>query len=407
MEEVGARLRRLRDAAGLTQEALAARAGLGVRTIRDLELGVSGQPHQRTVQRLAEALRLEGAERDSLLEQARTARIVGNATRRADERGGGPVADAVHSLPRDLPELVGRDEQIRALVEEDPAAAVIVGGPGIGKTALVTHAAHRLRGTYPTVAYAQLGDLAGPATGSDALGQLLIGLGVEPGQVPASDSDRLAAYRRLTSGRRGVLVLDDARTESQVLPLLPAGPGWRVLIASRRRLAQLPVGRRITLDVLEADAAVRLLAGAVGPERVGREPAAAAELVDLCGGLPLALRAVASRIANRPLWTLQSFVERLADPGRRLGRLSGGAHDVRGAIEASYRELPPAAQRALRRLSRGPGSDQSLDVLGVDVEVREALLDSGLLSAGATGRVRLHPLTALYCAEHGSAVAAG
>lgn len=238
------------------------------------------------------------------------------------------------------------------------------------------------------------------------LGHLLTALGVESARIPADHGERLAAYRRLTSGRRGVLVLDNALDEQQVRPLLPVGTGWRVLISSRRELAGLPAAPRITVDALPEGEALRLLATAVGADRTAREPDAAAELVALCGGLPLALRVVANRLSSRPAWTLESLAERLRDARRRLDRLSAGDLDVRSAIATSYRHLPPAAQSAMRRLSLlpWPSHDDAtlLALAGPDADpaVAGALHDSGLLlPAGAPGRFRLHLLTALYCAE--------
>src|ERR671929_2284334 len=63
----GAVLKRYRQAAGLTQEALAGQAGLSMRTISDLERGLKTRPHPDTVARLAAALRLAPAEQAALL----------------------------------------------------------------------------------------------------------------------------------------------------------------------------------------------------------------------------------------------------------------------------------------------------------------------------------------------------
>ncbi|MEV0134102.1 helix-turn-helix domain-containing protein [Dactylosporangium sp. NPDC050688] len=402
----GSLLRRLRGAAGLTQEELAAAADLGVRTLRDLELGVSVRPQRRTVERLAIALRVTPAEREALIERARTARIVGSGT---DRGATGDGAAPGHSLPRDPAGFVGRAEELGMLLDGGPHGGVtVVGGPpGAGKTTVVIHAAHLLTAEHATVVYAELADADGTATApQDVLGHLLTALGVESGRIPATHGGRLAAYQRLASGRRGVLVLDNPQSEQQVRPLLPAGTGWRVLVAARRRLAGLPATHRIVLDALPEDEALRLLATAVGADRTAREPAAAAELVELCGRLPLALRVVANRLSSRPAWTLQSLAERLRDPRRRLDRLSVGDLEVRGAIAASYRQLPPAARSAVRRMALLPEpscDDATLHALagpGAGPAATGALHDSGLLlPADAPGRHRLHPLIALYCAE--------
>ena len=59
----GELLRRARQAAGLTQEVLAERAGLSVRGIADLERGARRAPYPDTVRRLAEALHLAAPDR--------------------------------------------------------------------------------------------------------------------------------------------------------------------------------------------------------------------------------------------------------------------------------------------------------------------------------------------------------
>ena len=63
----GQLLRRHRRAAGLTQEALAERAGISHRTVSDLERGLYQRPHRDTVHLLAEALGLPDEERRALV----------------------------------------------------------------------------------------------------------------------------------------------------------------------------------------------------------------------------------------------------------------------------------------------------------------------------------------------------
>src|SRR3954452_2381792 len=64
-------LRRHRLRAKLTQEELAARAAIGVRTVRDLERGRASRPQRTTVELLAAALGLAGPEREAFLAAAR------------------------------------------------------------------------------------------------------------------------------------------------------------------------------------------------------------------------------------------------------------------------------------------------------------------------------------------------
>src|SRR4051794_17636286 len=72
----GELLRRHRRAAGLSQEELAARAGVGVRTISDLERGVAGRPYRGTRAQLVEALGLDDAAHAALAAAGRRRPVV-------------------------------------------------------------------------------------------------------------------------------------------------------------------------------------------------------------------------------------------------------------------------------------------------------------------------------------------
>src|SRR5438094_555019 len=132
----GTLLRRYRQAAGLSQEELAERARLSVRTIGDLERGVSHAPRKDTVALLAEALALAAAERAALAEAAWRLGTVASYVRAPD----GPSA----------PALVGRGREL-ALLErhvrgEGPPVLLLAGEPGIGKTRLLRAALPRAAG---------------------------------------------------------------------------------------------------------------------------------------------------------------------------------------------------------------------------------------------------------------------
>ncbi|WFE58510.1 helix-turn-helix domain-containing protein [Micromonospora sp. WMMD712] len=397
---LGALLRRHRAAAGLTQEELADLAGVAVRTVRNLELGRVARPQRRTVQELADRLRLSEPDRSRLLTAAR----------------GGGWDDGAGSLPGDLADFAGRAGELRRLAGAAEAAGragvsrvvVVSGVPGVGKSSLVVHAAHEQAHRFPGGPL--FVDLRGmddePTTLAQALDQLLTALGVTA--APPSTDAGLTLWRTLAADRRGLLVLDDARDEAQVRPLLPGGPGWLVLVSSRNALAGLVGADRMPLGVL-SDAETRaLLAASVGGGRIAVDSQAAAELGRLCGGLPLALRAAVNRLAVRPEWSAQCFVERLRDERRRLDLLRAGDIQVRGAFERSYRLLDPAVRRTFRLLGVAPLAQCTAPVAaalsGEPVPVAEdrldRLVDAGLLGVGtAPGRYVLHPLLALFAAE--------
>ncbi|GAA1256547.1 hypothetical protein GCM10009665_53730 [Kitasatospora nipponensis] len=349
-------------------------------------------------------------------------------------------------LPTDLADFTGRTAEVRAVcrilgtgpVRRMGAVPVVVlsGPPGVGKTATAVHAAHRLRERFPDgQLYAALHEADGrPREPAELLGRLLTDLGVEPALLPAGPESRAALFRSVASGRRLLLVLDDAAGERQVAALLPGSPGCAVLVTSRGRLAGLPGAWAVPLDCLgpveEGRLLGRLLAEAGERAGPGPGPRAAAgggagagaggqqAVLAACAGLPLALRSAVARVAARPGRGLAPLVARLADERRRLAELSPGGGGVAQALGSAERRLldgpgGAAAAWALRSLSRsvqGPGADgftaeRAGRLLGRTEERAEELLDlltaHGLLLAAADGRYRLHPLTALY-GRHGT-----
>jgi hypothetical protein len=142
-------------------------------------------------------------------------------------------------------------------------------------------------------------------------------LGLPAGEVPAEVEERSGLLRQVLAGRRVLMVLDNARTEAQVRPLLPGAGGSLVLVTSRSVLPGLEADERVSLDVLTEDEAVARLAGVVGAGRAGAEPQAVVEVARLCGRLPLALRIAGQLLATYPAWPVARLVDMLA--GSRTG----------------------------------------------------------------------------------------
>ncbi|MFC7328410.1 AfsR/SARP family transcriptional regulator [Marinactinospora rubrisoli] len=320
----------------------------------------------------------------------------------------------VCQLPPDLPDFQGRTELVHDLLrlgadrQRGPAVAVVAGPPGVGKSTLATHVAHHLRDRFPDgQLYLDLGGTTPePAAPAELLADQLRALGVAGRSIPAGQSGRAAMYRARLAGRRMLLLLDDAGGTEQILPLLPSAPGCAVLVTSRRRLTDLPGARLVDLDVLTPDAGTALLAAIAGPERVAREPEAAAAIVASCGGLPLAIRLAGAKVAGRHGWPLRVLAERLADESRRLGVLG-----VRASFAASLRSLPPPAASVFRLLGTleempatpswtigalldRPGSDDVLDTL-VDANLIHPV---GVDELGQP-RYTMHDLLRLYARE--------
>ncbi|MEU6485718.1 BTAD domain-containing putative transcriptional regulator [Streptomyces sp. NPDC046887] len=268
-------------------------------------------------------------------------------------------------LPADTADFVGDEQRIESIEQillgagerRAVGLAVIVGKPGTGKSTLATHIAHRLADArFPDgQLYCDLRGTGTPATASEVLGRFLRALGIPGPVIPESLDERAEMYRTLLAARRVLVVLDDAASESQVRPLLPGGSRCAVLVTSRVRLTGLPGAHRVELDVLGTGHALELLGRVIGADRVEREAVAAEALVGTVGGLPLALRIVAARLAARPHWTLASMVHRLANERHRLDELTHGEMTMRASLSLTHDGLRPDDRRLLRLLSLAQG----------------------------------------------------
>jgi DNA-binding SARP family transcriptional activator/tetratricopeptide (TPR) repeat protein len=289
------------------------------------------------------------------------------------------------------------------------AIAVVTGTGGIGKSALAAHVAHLMRDEFPDgQLYVNLaGASREPAAPRDVIARLLRDLGVPAEDVPAATDEREARYRSVLAGKRVLLVLDDAHDAAQVRSLLPGTDGCAVLITSRARLADLPGVRRFDLAELTEQDAHDLFARIVGDRRATAEPTATTAILAACGGLPLAIRIAAARLASRPGWTIESVAAKLAAEHHRLAELQIGDLAVRASFQLSYDGLPDAAASAFRLLGLAPPGVLSLAsvaaLLGRTVteaeETLDTLVDAHVLEAPAPGQYRLHDLLRLFAAE--------
>jgi tetratricopeptide (TPR) repeat protein/transcriptional regulator with XRE-family HTH domain len=396
-------LRGLRVKAGLTQEELAATAGLSPRAISDLERGMVTTPHKDTVRLLADALQLDGPVRVEFEAAARGGVTPGQATAQG-------VVAATRTLPRDIASFTGRRYELQELADTAAGAGGVVsihaigGMAGIGKTAFAVHAAHALAARFPggQIFLPLHGHTPGrqPVSPADALASLLLTIGVPAGEIPADHEARTGLWRDRVAGRQLLLVLDDAAASDQVRPLLPGAGGSLVLVTSRRRLTALEDARTISLDTLPPREAAELFVRlAVRPGLSSADPGIG-EITRLCGFLPLAIGMLARQLYHHPAWTLAGRAAELAVAVDRLDQLATENLSVAAAFDLSYDDLTPEQQRLFRRLGLHPGADidayaaAALDGTGLDAARRglEALYEQYLLTEPAPGRYRMHDL---------------
>ncbi|MGN9775031.1 ATP-binding protein [Micromonospora sp. H33] len=431
-------LRGHRLAAGLTQAELASRAGIGVRTVRELERGRSLRPQRTTVELLATALGLAEPVRSAFLAAARPV-----PAPRSTPADPSPARydDAGTAAPVALPpaaELIGRERDVAELVgmltdEPAPRLVSLVGLAGVGKTALALAVAHAVAGHHP-------GGVAG----------VLIGEGSDAADVLAAsvavfEVARLPDLAVRLAGRPALLIMDAVErapdpVAEAVRRLAVAVPSLRVLVTGRH-----PVGLRgervrpvSPLDVpppaqdhAGPDALARYPAVALFAARLAQvrpdpptpaELPAMARLVRRLGGLPLAIELMAAR--GRIL-DLNELLDRYGDRVLDLATSSGAAErpgwdatdparaavaeTLRDAVATSYLLLAPDEQTALRRLAvfgnrwsmelaeevlAGDG-DPAEEVVPDPVPLLDRLLQLGLLSVRGSGPFRFRLLDAV------------
>ncbi|MFF4951387.1 ATP-binding protein [Streptomyces chattanoogensis] len=298
---------------------------------------------------------------------------------------------------------------------------VLEGIPGVGKTALARRWAEQARERFPDgqiyVDFAALRGEPGGSGGdvSEAVAMCLRSIGVTDEYIPRSLAERTALYRSRSVGLRVLVVLDDVSEPAQVRALVPKGPGSVVLATGLGRLGELAAvdgASVLSLEPLDAEGGLALLADRCGEERVRAERPAAERLVELCGGLPVALHVAAARLVTGRRPGLASLVAELEDETRRMAGLAvGRGHSVSAVLDPSYRLLPPDAARLYRLLGWLPLETFDAGVAavaaGLDTASVAALLDvlvdASLVETTDDDRYRMHGLVRLHA--RGRAVA--
>lgn len=398
-ESVRARLMLTLQAAGRTADALD--EYLAARRLLVAELGVEPGPMLR--QAHAEVLRLDETDVAS------------------------PPATGVRpaQLPALATRIVGREAELAllalTLAEQGRAApaapmvCVISGPAGVGKSTLAAAWAHQVTGSF---ADGQLWvDLRGfdsrgaPLTADQVLPRFLAALGVAADDVPVDADVAGDLYRSLLADRRVLVVLDNAREADQVRPLLPTSPGSLTVVTSRHDLSALTVthgAQLVSLDVLTPADATELLADRLGPDRLSAEPEAMREIIERCGGLPLALALVAARVAARADLSMGAMAAQLRERSSLdVLHVGDDSTDLRAVLSWSVDALTPSAAHALALVGLHPGPEIGVPALAslaatTDREARAALdelVRAHLVAEHDTGRFAMHDLVRDHARE--------
>jgi predicted ATPase/DNA-binding XRE family transcriptional regulator len=419
--EFGDLLRRHRATAGITQEDLAGRTGLTPQAIGLLERGKRRQPHAYTVQKLAEALELDGQD---LSEFESAARRPTTPRSRAHT--------SVYKVPAPPTSLVGREHEaatIATLLRDDEVRLLTLIGPGgVGKTRLAIEVARRSREAFADgVVFVTLAPLRDPELVPAALAETL-------GVKDVADRSLQDALERHLQGKEMLLLVDNMEHLLPAVPvvadLVEGCPGLTVLATSRAPLRlsaeqQFPVAP-LSLDEAVSPArspAVRLYlerAKAIAPdfELTDANVATVARICQRLDGLPLAIELAAARIK---LFKPKALLERL---DRRLQLLSGGPRDLpkrqqtlRDTVAWSHDLLDEAEKALFRRLAVFAGGfalEAAEEVCGTGMptegevlETLASLVDNSLLvSVAETSSVSEEPRFMMletireYAAEH-------
>lgn len=324
-------------------------------------------------------------------------------------------ADAPEIVPRMLPPapvpFEGRERELRSITGEVVVLSAI---GGMGKTWLALRWAHDNLKRFPD------GQLFADLRGFDPAGQpplptetvlhgFLSALGVPPGELPVDRTAQANLYRSLVSGRRMLILLDNAHDAGQIADLLPGTPSCTVLITSRDRIRGLAAAQSPALNALTEDEARALLTRRLGEEEVDAKPEAVDEILSQCAGLPLALAIAAARMAANPKLSLRTTAAELRSIESGIDELDPGnpAARLEVVLEVCSRWLMERHQDIFGLLGLAPGPDITLAAAAnlIDGPIAEArtalraLARHSLVDEHLPGRWRMHDLVRLHAVK--------
>lgn len=306
-----------------------------------------------------------------------------------------PGLPALHQLEPPPVDFVGREAELAELLVMVKEGGVTISGlqglGGVGKTTLALKLAAELKANYPDAQF--LLDLKGPEPNplpaTEALKHVIRAYHPTV-SLPESLTELRAQYLSVLEGQRVLLLMDNARDESQIKPLLPP-PGCLLLVTSRFHFT-VPGLKIKHLDALPPEDAIKLLLE-IAP-RIGNQ---APEIARLCGNLPLGLRVAASFVTQRPNFKVEKLVSKLREKREWM-------EPIEASLSLSYELLREELQANWRALSVFPDSfdqraaaavwsldeDQTLEQLG-------ELFNFSLVEWNdETDRYRLHDLARVF-----------
>jgi len=400
----GVLLRRYRAAAGLSQEALAERAGLSRRGIADLERGARNFPYGETIRRLADALQLNPDQRATLLV--------------AGQRSTSTQPDQPGQLPVELAPLIGREREISEvqLLLRSGRLLTLTGAAGIGKTRLALEVAQRVVSQFADgAAFVDLAPLSDAALVPQAAASAV-------GVREQTDRSAMQALQGELAHRKMLLVIDNCEHVLDASAALADGlvrtcPDVRILATSREgmRIGGETVWLVPTLRTEEAHQLFieRAKAARATLELSEADTVYVAEICRRLDGIPLAIELAAARVPSLGLPQISAHLDerlRILSAGRRLD--SPRHQTLRAAIDWSYALLDRKERELLERLSvfAGGWSTEALGpVCGWDVADPVDIIDTlvGLVEKslvmtdqrGSTMRYRLLETIREYALE--------
>ncbi len=251
------------------------------------------------------------------------------------------------NLPYGMAFFVGRESEVieleqRLVAGESVSISAVEGAGGIGKTALAVFVARRIASGFSSVAYIDLLGFSQQGASALTTEEALMGLIPQVSEVALPKQPNARALQDLwqssCSKGRILLILDNAKDEKQVVPLIPSGASLSLIITSRNRIVL--GGHSCTLELQplsEADSA-NLVRRITHREITDAE---ATKIGSWCGNLPLAIEIAASTLNRDRLRTIETakYISGLRSRTERRAELRDATSSILLSIEALPEEL--------------------------------------------------------------------